>query len=70
MNINKLSTNNLSPAAIKQIITKACEHTELDINSINMDFHIKAFNHPDYIMMKYLWLRCSGICDKEVQQIC
>ena len=70
MEINKETTKKLSSEAIKQIITKACENTGLDINSINMDFHIEAFNHPDYIMMKYLWLRCSGICDKEECQIC
>lgn len=65
MDINKLSTNNLSSETIKQIIIKACENTGLDINSININFHIEAFNHPDYTMMKYLWLRCSGVCDKE-----
>lgn len=65
MDINKMSTNNLSPEIIKQIITKACENTGLDINSINMDFQIEAFGYPEYATMAYLWLSSSGVCDKE-----
>lgn len=65
MKINKEPTDTLSPETIKQIITKACENTGLDINSINMDFHIEAFNHPDYAVMAFLWLINSGICKKE-----
>ena len=65
MEINKETTKKLSPEAIKQIITKACKNTGLDINSINMDFHIEAFNNPDYAVMAFLWLINSGICKKE-----
>ena len=65
MDINKMSTNNLSPEIIKQIITKACENTGLDINSIDMDFHIEAFGYPEYAVMAYLWLSSSGVCGKE-----